>query len=239
LQDDFLLNTQTKDSLHPTWARGSFYDALLEPELWVRLPSFRDFVDFDAYLMHPANYVFVLLGILLIVSGWLWQRGVTYLVGMIWAVFLVVGIGTIALISPVIEPFSVAMNEFDGQTGTVSYEARVATEDESEEGLLARGPLIPLPVAGAYEVTLEYDSRNVSYGPVAIWDILLSSERRPVARTTLPPSTINGGIVSYRASFDEDAALTSRELRFRVVYLGNGDLAVERLTITPLYLASE
>jgi hypothetical protein len=77
LASRWLLQDQSlylRDFGKPIWASTNLYADLLEPELWLRLPFFKEF---DNYLSHPPNYVFVLLRLLLVTTGWWWQRGKT------------------------------------------------------------------------------------------------------------------------------------------------------------------
>jgi hypothetical protein len=220
----------------PVWVSSNgLYARLFDPELrhaqlWVRLPQFRDL---DNYLSHPPNYVFVLFGLLLVVSGWLWQRRATHLVGGIWAVFLAMAAGILTLAPPVFDAYSSRAYALLAESGTVEGASRVAKEGESEEGLLMyiSGAMVP---AGSYEVKLEYESSGASNAPAATWSVDSYSEKH-VAGGNLPPSTANGGTLSREFSLSEGPP-ADRTLEIRVWYPGHGTLRVEQLTITPLSL---
>jgi hypothetical protein len=242
LIDGFLFNAATIWN-RPHWASpASFYDSLLGSQFWVRLPMFKDF-SFDAYLGHPANYVFVLMGLLLVVSGWLWQRRATRLVGAAWMLFLAAGIGALMLFPPGLVPWSVAGNTLPaGNTGTVVGESRVATEAENGAGLLALSAPAHLP-SGKYEVVLEYETEeSASDLPTAQWYIASERGSKPIAGGMLPPSTENGGEFKRRFLVREATPLgipEDRAVYFSVLYTGSGYLSVERWTITPVSTALE
>jgi hypothetical protein len=120
LQENFLYNS---DFNRPIWASGSLYTSLLNPGLWLRLPFFKEF---DNYLSHPPNYVFVAFGLLLVISGWLWQRGANHLAGRIWAISLLTGISIIVLL-----PFTQThrLESHAGAYTRFSHCAKFAAED--------------------------------------------------------------------------------------------------------------
>jgi hypothetical protein len=194
------------------------------------------FTGFNTYLEHPSNWVIVSIGLLLVASGWLWQRGTVRLAGIAWALFLPVAIGAIMLFPPALEPVSFPARFLPGQTGTLVGESRVATEAENEEGDLIQAPLrgAQLPV-GMYKLTLEYESSPASGDtPAPRWEIF-SRPDDPIREGELPPSAETRGEFEFEFPVKR-VRRVGRPLKFRVEYPGQGYLRVERLTITPLNL---
>ena len=218
--DDFLLNRNV-----PTWVGRSFFD---HTGLLPWMPTFRDF---DSYLKHPANYIFVLLGFLLIISGWLWHRGTNRLLAGVWGGFLVVGIATMLLVSPSTGSWKLDAIELPSQVGTLEGTSRVATEKDGP-GALIFGPYTML-MAGRYQAKLEYESSGAAGPGVAHFDIVYGLDTKVVSDVELPHSDANQG--TFRQEFTVAAGQSlNPPFQFRVMYAGRGNLKVKRLTITPV-----
>lgn len=218
--DDFLLNRNV-----PTWVGRSFFD---HTGLLPWMPTFRDF---DSYLKHPANYIFVLLGLLLIISGWLWHRGTNRLLAGVWGGFLVVGIATMLLVSPSPGSWKLDAIELPSQVGTLEGTSRVATEKDGP-GALIFGPYTML-MAGRYQAKLEYESSDAAGLAVAHFDIVYGMDTKVVADVELPNSDANQGTFKYEFPVAAGQSLNP-PFQFRVMYAGRGNLKVKRLTITPV-----
>jgi hypothetical protein len=219
LQDGFLLNRHV-----PVWAaRSFFYDTgLLE-----YLPTFRDF---DAYLKHPANYVAVLAGILLIVSGLLWRRR-KHLVAGLWSVFLITGAAGLSLIPPSTGSLKLKGIDLPSRIGALKGFDRVATEGDGP-GWLTFGPYTML-TTGRYEVALEYESSGVNAG-FARFDISCDQGNNIIKEAELPPSDArNRGVFTFELLVSREQSFNSL-FEFRIRYLGHGEMKMKNLTITPI-----
>ena len=218
--DNFLLNQR-----FAVWTSRSFFE---NTRLLFLLPSFKDF---DVYLKHPANYVAVLAGLLLIISGWLWQRGINALLGKLWAAFLVASVIVVLLVPVPNGSISFGAYELPSNLGTLDGLTRVATEKDGA-GTLTFGPYVKL-LAGLYEVTLEYESSGADDSRVGRFDIVYSPGVVEVGAEDLPPSSVNQGIFKYRFPVRGAQSLNS-SFEFRVWYAGHGNLRVKGLTIAPI-----
>jgi hypothetical protein len=211
----------------PVWAMRGFYD---DTGVLLRLPTFVDFDNFDLYLKHPSNYLFVLLGLLLIATGWLWQREAVRFSAQVWIVSLALGAGLFFLAPPAVNSWTLAANELSSHVGVLEGAERVATEKDGA-GALVFGPYAML-LAGDYEVTLEYEWDNPPDTAAAHFDIVYGPELRLVVDRELPPSHMNNGLLKHRFTVRESQSLDPL-FQFRVYYPGRGTLRVKRLTITP------
>ncbi|HKC64498.1 MAG TPA: hypothetical protein VKB86_12725 [Pyrinomonadaceae bacterium] len=220
--DNFLLNQR-----FAVWTSRSFFE---NTRLLFLLPSFKDF---DVYLKHPANYVAVLAGLLLIITGWLWQRGAGAWLGKVWAAFLVAGVIAVLLVPVPNGSISFGAYELPSNLGTLDGLTRVATEKDGA-GTLTFGPYVKL-LAGLYEVTVEYESSATSDSRVGRFDIVYSPGVVEVGAEDLPPSSMNQGIFKYRFQVEDWQSLNS-SFEFRVWYAGRGLLRVKGLTLTPISL---
>jgi hypothetical protein len=214
--DFFLLSSNL-----PIWATRSFYH---DTGVSLRLPVFWDF---DQYLKHPANYVFIFLGLLLVVTGWLWQRGAIRLSGKIWAASLALALSIFFFATPVVSSWTLAASSLNSHIGRLEGTSRIATGSDGA-GLLIFGPYVAL-LRGDYEVALEYESDS----PAARYGVFYGPESRLLAEAGLPPSATNNGLFKHRFTVREDLSL-SPLFEFRVHYPGSGTLRVKRLTITPV-----
>jgi hypothetical protein len=207
------------------WTYRGFYN---DTGLLFLLPSFKDL---GAYLQHPANYIFTAAGMLLIISGWLWQRGANRLTGRVWAVFSVVGVAILLLapVSPGVLAFPASV--LPSNIGTTDGPMRVATA-ESGAGALMFGPYVRL-LAGLYEVNVEYESTGTSAPVVGRFDVIYNPGVRLVGEADLPSSETNNGKFKYRFHVRDTQSLTS-DFEFRVWYPGQGTLRVKSLTVTPV-----
>jgi hypothetical protein len=220
-QDLFLLN-QTL----PLWAMRSFYDST---GLLLRLPTFKDF---NLYLKHPSNYVFVLLGLLLIITGWLWQRGSLSLSGRIWTIALALGIAIVMIAPPAIGSLTLTASELNSQTGTLEKTGGVATGTEKEGAdSFILSPDVML-LSGNYEVMLDYEYENRSGLSAAHYDIVYGPEQKLLAQAELPSSDTNNGVFKHRFTVRESQSLGPL-FQFRVHYSGHEIIKVNRLTIGP------
>ncbi|HEX8843315.1 MAG TPA: hypothetical protein VF791_01535 [Pyrinomonadaceae bacterium] len=220
LNDEFLVNHRL-----PVWAARTFYDST---GLLLQLPTFKDF---DLYLRHPSNYVFLLGGILLIVTGWLWQRGRFRVSGAVWAAALVLGASVLLFAPPAVSSWTIAAKELPSEVGTVEGTSRVATEND-KAGSLVFGPYVML-LAGDYEATLDYESDDEEGLPPPRYDIVYGQELMVVADSELPPSGTNGGVLKRRFKVRESQSLKPL-FQFRVRYPGHGTLKVKSLTLRPV-----
>jgi hypothetical protein len=211
----------------PIWASRSFFDS--SAILLLSLPTFKDF---NSYARHPANYVFVLLGLLLVITGWLWRGRSNRQLGKILAAFLVVGIGIVMLVPPATGSWTLEAVELPSRLGTVEGTSRVATEKDGA-GTLSFGPYTML-LAGRYELKLEYESSGTSDPPGKL-DVVYGPEAKVVADVDLPPSDTNNGTFKYEFPVREWQSL-SPPFQFRVKYAGHGNLKEKSLTITPISL---
>jgi len=214
LHDGFLLNQNV-----PVWAARSFFD---DTDLLKYLPTFRDF---DAYLKHPANYVAVLAGILLMVSGLLWRRRMRLVAGL-WTVFLITGAAGILLIPPSTGSLKLKGIDFPSQIGTLEGFDRVATEKDGP-GWLTFGPHTML-VTGRYEVALEYESSAVNAG-FARFDISCNDGSNVIKEAELPPSDANHGVFRFEFLVSREQSLNSL-FEFRIRYLGHGEMKMKKLS---------
>ena len=189
-------------------------------------------------MSHPPNYVFVLFGLLLVTTGWWWQRGKTRLIVAAWALFLAVGISILVFIPPALNPLAFTADELPSQTGVKDGESRVATEPENKEGYLISASFTALP-ARRYEVDLEYESSGEPGEPTARWEIVTDAGKTVVADGVLPPSTANMDRFNHKLVVSELPSLGKMVMEFRVLYPSQGSLRVERLTITPLSVAED
>ena len=219
-QNGFLLGQR----LH-FWSSRSFYEGTRSLH---RLPTFKNF---DDYLKHPANYAFVLLGLLLLISGWLWQRGANRLLIRIWAASVVAGISLVLFVPPVIGSWTLPAVELPSKTGGAEGGWRVATEKDSADILMYESYVSLL--VGVYRVTLEYESSPMGNGAAGGLEIIYWPERKVVADIELPPSEATRGIFTYELRVRESQSLKP-PFEFRVKYMGHGSLKVKRLTITPI-----
>ena len=218
-QDLFLLN-QTL----PVWAMRSFYD---RTGLLLRLPTFKDF---NLYLKHPSNYLFVLLGLLLVATGWMWQRGLLGLSGRIWIVALALSIGILMIAPPATGSWSLTASELNSQTGTSGKVGGAAANTEATDSFVLSPAVVLL--AGNYEVTLDYQLKHQSGLPAAHCDIVYGPEQKVVTDLLLPSSDINNGLFSYRFTVRESQSLGPL-FQFRVRSSRREILTVNRLTIWP------
>ncbi|HKP37218.1 MAG TPA: hypothetical protein VJT71_10185 [Pyrinomonadaceae bacterium] len=204
------------------WSSRSFYEgtALLN-----YLPTFKNF---DDYLKHPGNWVFVLLGIVLVMSGWLWHAGSRRLLRPIWISCLVIGIGAMLLLPPAVGSWKLTAMELPSKVGSIQDGSRVATEPEGRE-LVAYLPYVTL-LSGVYEVMLEYESTEVVD---AGFDIIYWPQMRVITDSPLPPSLANQGIYKSMFVVEENQSLKP-PFEFRVKYGGKGTLKVKALTIRPV-----
>lgn len=207
------------------WSSRSFYEV---PGLQEYLPSFKFAYD---YLEHPPNYVFVMLGLLLIVSGWLWRRGAINAVANAWIGFLLVSAAAIALVPPMIGSWTLAASGLPSRIGTIEGDARVAHEKDGP-GVLVYGPYTPL-LAGFYELTWEYDSTDNSNPAIGHFDIVQGPPIVTVAEADLPPSSATHGEFKYRFSVNARQSLGPL-FQFRLAYPGQGSLKLKRLVLTPI-----
>lgn len=217
--DNFLLNQR-----FAVWISRSFFEST---RLLFLLPSFKDF---DLYLKHPANYVAVIAGLLLIITGWLWQHGTFAWLGKVWAAFLVAGVIAVLLVPVPNGSVSIGAQELPSNLGTLDGLTRVATEKDGA-GTLTFGPYVKL-LAGLYEVTVEYES-SVTDARVGRFDIVYSPGVVEVGAEDLPPSCVNQGMFKYRFEVRDWQSLSS-SFEFRVWYAGHGLLRVKGLTIRPI-----
>ncbi len=209
----------------PIWAARSFFD---DTGLLQWLPTFRDF---DSYLKHPANYIVVLAGSLLIISGWLWHRGTNRLLAKVWCGFLVLGVATLLLVSPSTGSWKLEAIELPSQVGSLEGTSRVATEKDGP-GTLIFGPYTML-TAGLYHLTLEYETSNAAGRAANHFDIVYGIDTKVVSDLELPPSDANQGTFTHEFPVAAPQSLNP-PFQFRVTYAGHGNLKVKRLTITPM-----
>jgi hypothetical protein len=210
----------------PAWVPRGVYASLL-PASWLRLPSFEDF---DTYLRHPGNWASALGGLLLVTSGWLRRRGGRRLVVMTWATYALAGLLLVAVVPPVLRPWSISAARLSGVTGREDGTARTAVQDRDGEGYLTLGPYLALS-PGRYEATVRYgwDGRP-SLSP-ARWEIAFGP--RLVADGDMPPSAANGGVLT-RVFLVRRSLSAAHGFQFRVRYPGHDRLSVRGLTLTPL-----
>jgi hypothetical protein len=218
-RDLFLLNQKL-----PLWAMRSFYDST---GLLLRLPTFKDF---NLYLKQPSNYVFVLLGLLLVATGWLWQRGSLRLIGRVWIVALVLGIGIVMIAPPAISSWTLTASELKSQNGTTEKTGEAATEKDGA-GSFILSPSVLL-LSGNYEVTLDYEYENRAGLPAAHCDIVYGPEQKLVADAELPSSETNNGVFKRGFTVRESQSLGPL-FQFRVRYSSHELLKVNRLTVGP------
>jgi hypothetical protein len=218
--DGFLLNRNV-----PAWAARSFFD---DTGL---LPWMPTFTDFNSYLKHPANYVVVLLGLFLILSGWMWHRGRNRLLAKMWGGFIVAGIATLLIVPPSTGSWKLDAIELPSRVGTLDGTSRVATEKDGP-GALIFGPYTTL-MAGLYQATLEYESSDTAGRSVARFDIVYGLDTKVVSDVELPDSDANQGTLKCEFPVAASQSLNP-PFQFRVNYAGRGNLKVKRLTITPI-----
>ncbi|HEX8888272.1 MAG TPA: hypothetical protein VF779_03805 [Pyrinomonadaceae bacterium] len=206
----------------PVWATRSLYD---NTGLLFALPSFNDF---DLYLKHPPNYVFVVAGILLIVSGWLWRAGKNSLMGTLWTAFLIVGVSAIILLP--VPGGSLAFKPYilPRQIGNNDWMVRVATEKDGA-GMLSYGPYVQL-LTGLYELNIEYESADTPQPAVGHFDVVYGVGTHVVGEADLPPSSANQGTFKYRFRVDAQQSLDAR-FEFRIWYPGHGTLRIKSMTL--------
>ena len=217
--DNFLLNQR-----FAVWASRSFFEST---RLLFLLPSFKDF---DVYLKHPANYVAVTAGLLLIISGWLWQRGAGAWLSKAWPAFLAAGVILVLLVPVPNGSISFGAYELPSNLGTLDGLTRVATERDGA-GTLTFGPYVKL-LAGLYEVRLSYESGATDDSRAGRFDVVYSPGVREVGAEDLPPSSVNQGVFKYRFQVRDWQSFNS-SFEFRVWYAGHGNLRVKGLTLTP------
>lgn len=218
-QDFFLMNSDL-----PIWTARNFYH---DTGVSLRLPVFRDF---DLYLKHPANYVFILLSLLLVLTGWLWHRGAIRLSVKMWAAALILGVCVFFFSTPAVSSWTLSASKFRSQVGTLEGKSRVATQRDGA-GALIFGPYVSL-LAGDYEVALLYESDNATG---ARFDIAHGAGSKVVADAELPSSATNDGLFKQRFAVRESQSLND-VFEFRVHYTGRGTLKVKQLTLTPISL---
>jgi len=209
----------------PVWASKSLYD---DTGLLFQLPIFKDF---DTYLRDPANYIFVALGLLIAISGWLWQRGKKSLLGKLWIAFAAIGLSVLALVPAPVGSLTYKPHELPRNIGSNDGLIRVATEKD-QPGALMYGPYVQL-LTGLYEVNLEYESADTPEAIVGHFDVVYSPGVRLVGEADLPSSEANNGLFKYRFSVRDSQSLTSH-FEFRVWYTVHGTLRMKSLTIVPV-----
>ena len=192
------------------------------------LPTFRDF---NTYLLNPVNILFVFAGLLLIISGWLWQRESNRLPGKMWSAFAILGAFILILVPIPSGSLTFVATALPSNTGTAENQSRVATEKDGA-GALIFGPYIRL-LPGLYELRLEYSSNNTPGSPIGQFDVVYGPGVKLVGEGELPPSDSNNGILKYRFPVRDWQSLNST-FEFRVWYSGHGNLKVNSLTITPV-----
>lgn len=227
----------------PIWAMRSFYE---DTGALLLLPTFDSFV---LYVRHPSNYVSVFFGLLLIFTGWLWQRGRIRLSGKIWALSLAFGIAIVAFVPPAIPSWRLAASHMGSQIGTLARSNRIFTEEDgagplettsrlaTEQdgvGTLAFGPY-SIMLSGDYEVTVEYEYEHSTDTPAAHFDIVYGPQLTLVADVELPRSEMNNGVFRHRFTVRESQSLEPL-FQFRIHYPGHGKLRLDWLTITPISL---
>lgn len=219
LRDNFLIV-----GLRPMWISRTYF---IYGPVWKYLPTFQDF---GTYLKHPANFVFVAFGLLLVISGWLWRRGNDRVVLQTWVSFLVVAISSMILLPPATGSFRLQARELPGQIGSVEDVSRVATEKDGA-GIMMFGPYATLK-SGTYEAILEYET-NTAGNFVANFDIVYDLAAKTAAHVNMPRSDVNSGILRQQFLVTGAQSLNSR-FEFRVTYWGRGNVKLKRLTITPV-----
>jgi hypothetical protein len=218
-RDNFLIV-----GLRPMWVSRTYF---IYGPVWKYLPTFQDF---SAYLKHPANFVFVAFGLLLVISGWLWSRGNNRALLQTWFAFLTVAISLMILLPPATGSFRLLARELPGQIGAVEGHNRVASEKDGA-GIMMFGSYIPLK-SGSYEAMLEYET-NTAGNFAANFDIVYDLAAKMAAHVNMPRSDVNSGILKQQFSVNGAQSLNSR-FEFRVTYWGRGSVKLKRLTITPI-----
>jgi hypothetical protein len=112
----------------PAWEPRGLYASLLPATAWLRLPSFKDF---GVYLRHPANWVAVFGGCLLVVSGWRRQYARRPLGTVTWAVYALAGLLLVGLVRPALGRWSIAASRLRGHTGREEGTTRTAVHDRT------------------------------------------------------------------------------------------------------------
>lgn len=219
-QDGFLVIQKV-----PVWASHSFYD---DTGLLFELPSFKDF---DIYLRDPANYLFVALGLLLVVTGWLWQRGKKRLLSNLWIAFAVFGLSALMLLPAPAGSLTYKPHELPRQIGNNDGLVRVATEKDGA-GMLIFGPYVQL-IAGLYEVSVEYESSDTREPVVGHFDVVYSPGVRLVSEADLPSADMNDGLFKYRFPVRDEQSLDAH-FEFRIWYAGRGTLRIKSMTLAPV-----
>ncbi len=230
--DGLLINTGW-----PAWAARNFYT--YTPWAILRMPFFKNVSDYEnlSYcLRQPANYLCLLLSFILVLSGWLWLSGRTYLLKGVWALFLTAALLTVTLLPPAAPFWSITADLLPSQTGAISDDkSRTASEGADPAGYLTYGPYVFL-LEGEYALTLEYES-SAGQGDAAQanrFDISYDLGRSAIAETNLPPSDTNNGRLQYRFIVDRELSMR-KQFECRVWYTGSGALRVKRLAIAYLH----
>lgn len=219
----------------PAWAARNFYS--YNAWLLLRLPFFKNVYDYaNLYdcLRHPSNYVCLLLSVLLVISGWLWQRGSSrVLLAGLWAISLIAACAVIALLPPATPSWYISADILPSQVGTIGYQSRIAREGEAGAGYLSFGPYVTL-LEGKYEVTLEYEAPDISRARAPQFDIVYDLGTKVMGKMDIPPSEVTGGAIKYQFPVSKELSMKT-PFEFRVWYPGTGTLMIKRFTVAYLY----
>ncbi|HKO99193.1 MAG TPA: hypothetical protein VJU86_19495 [Pyrinomonadaceae bacterium] len=206
----------------PVWASTSFFQ---DTRLMRLLPAFRDF---DTYLNHPANYVALILGGLLIISGWVWLRGNSRALSTTWVVFLVLGFCSLMFLSPALGNWKITAAELPSQIGTTEGKHRVATEKDGP-GVLIFGPYALL-VAGSYQIDVDYESSGPPESSAGRFSVVYDQGRQILVDTMLPPADPTHGKTTQTFTVGQDQSIGAL-FEFPVRYTGQGSLRVKGFTV--------
>jgi hypothetical protein len=184
------------------------------------------FVNFESYLANPINYVFLIFGLVLVITGWLLTDNRNYLLKKLWIGMILIAVVVVLFIPP--GPWIIQAQELTGQVGQVN--GTVRTANKTENGFLIYGPYVKLPVNN-YEIILEYESDSEWSN---VWDITFGLEDFNVfLRGAILPSSRTNGEFRQLISINNTNMLSQKEFQFRV-YSQGSDITIKKLHIVPL-----
>jgi hypothetical protein len=204
----------------PVWAMATFYPGLRRYLPWFGRPA--QMLDFW------PNYSWTIFALVLILVGVRLARRRKPGFGVF--ALLLPAAGLVAIPQPTDRsPLTFAGRAFFKTTGSDEDQLRVAHGGKDGAGVLAYGPYVNLP-PGCYEVGLSYRAVYANDGEPSRWDWAVKDGAIVLAAGDLDTAPA-GKLVANELLVPPGGYLSRFEVR--VWYPGTGDVAVEKLTITP------
>lgn len=208
------------------WLGYDFFSRLLPMGARGRymLPSFQDF---EHYTFHLPNYLFLIFGIALLLTGWLYKR--SWFTLFFLPVLVLAGLAVlITMPAPPPQPVVLTAAQLYSDLGTIDGSSRLAEPGKS--GWFLYGPFFDLLPGERYQVALYYHISPAAV-PVSSWDITVDRSRLRLDSGALP-LTGSDGVLLRQFTFPRLPPILDPQFQFRVWYGGEGELTIDRLELS-------